>query len=105
MATRRLFLFRRASFLFYLTTSSQFDRSGVLAGPERAIFNRTLARIASRGSFREPCYEKWGCTMSVMFSKLQSSFFSQTAAFCAVGLCVSFVVVLAYDLRIADVWI
>jgi hypothetical protein len=43
--------------------------------------------------------------MSVMFSKLQSSFFSQTAAFCAVGLCVSFVVVLAYDLRIADVWI
>jgi hypothetical protein len=43
--------------------------------------------------------------MSIVFSKLQDSFFSQTAAFCAVGLSVSFVVVLAYDLRIADVWI
>jgi hypothetical protein len=40
-----------------------------------------------------------------MFSKLQGSYFSQTAAFCAVGLCVSFVLVLACDLRVADAWI
>jgi hypothetical protein len=43
--------------------------------------------------------------MSILFSKLQGSIFSQTAAFCAVGLSVSFAVVLAYDLRIADAWI
>jgi hypothetical protein len=43
--------------------------------------------------------------MSILFSKLQGSFFSQTAAFCAVGLCVSFVVVVVYDFRIADAWI
>jgi hypothetical protein len=40
-----------------------------------------------------------------MFSKLQGSFFSQTAAFCAVRLCLSIVLVLGYDLRIADAWI
>jgi hypothetical protein len=40
-----------------------------------------------------------------VFSKLQSSFFSQTAGFCVVGLCVSFVLVLACDLRIVDAWV
>jgi hypothetical protein len=43
--------------------------------------------------------------MSIVFSKLQGSFFSQTAAFCVVGLCLTFVLVLACDLRIADAWI
>jgi hypothetical protein len=43
--------------------------------------------------------------MSIVFSKLQGSFFSQTAAFCVVGLCLSFALVVACDLRIGDAWI
>lgn len=41
--------------------------------------------------------------MSVVFSKL--NLFDHTALFCAVGLSISLVLVLTYDLRIADAWV
>ena len=61
--------------------------------------------LPTRNSFSETFKNNWGCTVSIMFSKLQGSFFSQTAAFCIVGLCMSFVLVVACDLRIGDAWI
>jgi hypothetical protein len=77
--------------------------------PEQALrrlflIERSL-RLQTRGLLSGDFQQKVGWTMSILFSKLQGSFFSQTAAFCAVGLCVSFVAVIVYDLRIADVWI
>ena len=45
-----------------------------------------------------------GWTMSFVFSKLERSLFGQTAVFSVVGLCVSLVLVLAYDLQIEAAW-
>jgi hypothetical protein len=43
--------------------------------------------------------------MSFVYSTLERSLFNATGLFCAGGLCMSLAIVLAYDLRIADLWI